>query len=89
MLVGEPINPKPALSFYFYFFLHPHFQTRSGAAEPGYTHAALRARSFELPDSLVAMTGSSRKNLLGFDIQSQNEEGRKDDDAYYATDGSL
>ena len=51
--------------------------------------AALRARNFELPDSLVAMTGSSRKNLRGFDIQSQNEEGRKDDDAYYATDGSL
>ena len=37
----------------------------------------------------VAMTGSSRNNLLGFDIQSQNEEGWKDDDAYYATDGSL
>ena len=30
------------------------------------------------------MTGSSRKNLRKFDIQSQNEEGRKDDDAYYA-----
>ena len=52
-------------------------------------HAALRARNFDLPDSLVAMTGSSRKNLRKFDIQSQNEEGRKDDDAYYATDGSL
>ena len=45
--------------------------------------------NFDLPDSLVAMTGSSRKNLRGFDIQSQNEEGPKDDDAYYATDGSL
>ena len=56
----------------------------------GITHAALRARNVDLPDSLVAMTGSSRKNLRGFDIQSQNEEeGRKDDDAYYATDGSL
>ena len=53
------------------------------------SHAALRARNFELPDSLVAMTGSSRKNLRGFDIQSQNEEGRKDDDAYYLTDRSL
>ena len=50
----------------------------------GIPHAALRARNFELPDSLVAMTGSSRKNLRGFDIQSQNEEGRKDDDAYYS-----
>ena len=38
--------------------------------------------------SLLAMTGSSRKNLPGFDIQSQNEEGRKDDDAYYSTAGS-
>ncbi|KAK0145909.1 hypothetical protein N1851_015162 [Merluccius polli] len=28
-----------------------------------------------------AMTGSSRKNLQGVGIQSQNEEGRKDDDA--------
>ena len=55
----------------------------------GITHAALRAQNFDLPDSLVAMTGSSRKNLRKFDIQSQNEEGRKDDDAYYATDGSL
>ena len=54
------------------------------------THDALRARNVDLPDSLVAMTGSSRlKNLRGFDIQSQKEEGRKDDDAYYATDGSL
>ena len=42
-----------------------------------------------MPDNLVAMTGFSRKNLRKFDIQSQNEEGRKDDDAYYATDGSL
>ena len=48
------------------------------------------AQNVDLPDSLVAMTGSSRKNLRGFDIQSQKEEeGRKDDDAYYATDGSL
>ena len=49
----------------------------------------MRARNFDLPDSLVAMIVSSRKNLRKFDIQSQNEKGRKDDDAYYATDGSL
>ena len=60
-----------------------------GWSGPGYTHAALRARNFDLPDSLVAMAGFSRKNLRKCDIQSQNEEGRKDDDAYYATDGSL
>ena len=40
-------------------------------------------------DSLVAMACFSRKNLRKCDIQSQNEVGRKDDDAYYATDGSL
>ena len=40
-----------------------------------YTHAALRVRNFDLPDSLMAMTGSSRKNLRKFDIQSQNVSG--------------
>ena len=29
-----------------------------------YTHAALRTRNLDLPDSLVAMTGFSRKNLI-------------------------
>ena len=37
----------------------------------------------------MTMTGSSRKNLRKFDIQSQNEAGQKDDDPYYSTDGSL
>ena len=51
-------------------------------ASLGITHDALRARNVELPDSLVAMSEDLISN-------HRTREGRKDDDAYYATDGSL
>ena len=51
---------------------------------PYWFKAGLGIEMIDLPDSLVAITGSSRKNLrkLLSVIQSQNEEERNDDDAY-------